>query len=352
MKIGLAQINPTVGDFAGNSQRILTAYSKAVDLGAQVVVTPELCLTGYPPRDLVHRSRFVPANLEALEAIAAQVGETPLLVGCVQFNEHVRGKPFRNSAAILHRGAVAAFRHKSLLPTYDVFDEDRYFEPADAMQKLEIAGMRFGITICEDIWTDDYLPRPLYAVQPAQQLARQEIDVLLNLSASPFHLGKAPMRERMLAAEARALGVPIVYCNAVGGNDQLVFDGNSVVINAKGEVLARLAAFAEETAVVTLEEGAPVLGPSTRCDAQDLHDALVLGLRDYVQKCGFKSCVLGLSGGIDSALTAVLAAEALGPENVLGISLPSVYSSQGSKDDARDLAQHLGIRYETVGKTG
>jgi len=348
MKIGLAQINTTIGDFSGNQKRILAAYRAAVSQGADLVVTPELCLTGYPPRDLVHRSRFVPANLEALAALAAEVGETPLVVGCIQINANDRGRPFRNSAAVLQNGQVQALRHKSLLPTYDVFDEDRYFEPERAFQIVEIAGQKIGITICEDIWTDDYLPRPLYQVQPAHELAHQGAEILLNLSASPFHLGKPAMRERMLSEEARKLGVPIVYCNAVGGNDQLVFDGNSAVFDETGEVIARLKPFADDLAVVDLQNLTAPSSIGDRSSAEDLHDAMVLGLRDYVQKCGFKSCVLGLSGGIDSALTAVLAAEALGPENVLGVSLPSQYSSQGSKDDARDLAQNLGIRYETV----
>ena len=348
MKIGLAQINTTIGDFAGNQKRILAAYRAAVAQGAELVVTPELCLTGYPPRDLVHRSRFVPANLEALAALAAEVGATPLVVGCIQINANDRGRPFRNSAAVLQNGQVVALRHKSLLPTYDVFDEDRYFEPERAFQVVEIAGSKVGITICEDIWTDDYLPRPLYQVQPAHELAHQGAEILLNLSASPFHLGKPTMRERMLSEEARQLGVPIVYCNAVGGNDQLVFDGNSAVFDGAGQVIARLKPFADDVAVVDLKNPATPTPLNERCAAEDLHDAMVLGLRDYVHKCGFKSCVLGLSGGIDSALTAVLAVEALGPENVLGVSLPSMYSSQGSKDDARDLAQNLGIRYQTV----
>ncbi len=366
MKIGLAQINTTVGDFDGNKTRILEAYRKAVALGAELVLTPELGITGYPPRDLVHRSRFVPGNIETLHVIAAEVGEVPLIVGFIDANKSDRGRALHNAAAVLQQGKVAHVIYKSLLPTYDVFDEDRYFEPATEIAPVLVNGKRLGITICEDIWTDDYLPRPLYEVQPPRVLAEQGIDLLVNISASPFCLGKPAVRERMMSVLAKELNVPILYCNAVGGNDQLVFDGQSLAINAAGEVVARLAGFTEEMLVLDLglrildssDAGAETTGGSAfhpkpiiqnpKPDIEQLYHALVLGLRDYVHKCGFKSCVLGLSGGIDSALVAVLAAEALGAENVLGVSLPSQYSSQGSKDDAQDLAKHLGVRYETV----
>jgi NAD+ synthase (glutamine-hydrolysing) len=357
MKIGIAQINTTVGDFAGNKARILAAYHKAVAQGAALVVTPEMSVTGYPPRDLVHRSRFVPQNLETVESIAVEVGSVPLIVGCIELSDKGRGRPFRNAAAVLQNGKIICTRHKSLLPTYDVFDEDRYFEPADSLQTVELNGRCIGITICEDIWTDDYLPRPLYDVHPAHELVKHGAQIIINLSASPFHIGKPSMRERMLASEARDLNVPIVYCNAVGGNDQLVFDGNSLAIDETGGVVARLDGFKEDFAIADC--GLRIADSSKQSshygtlshpqsDAADLYRALVLGLRDYVHKCGFKSCVLGLSGGIDSALTAVIAAGALGAENVLGVSLPSVFSSQGSKDDARDLARNLGIHYDTV----
>jgi NAD+ synthase (glutamine-hydrolysing) len=347
MKIGLAQINTTVGDFAGNSALILKAYREAVAQGAQMVITPELAMTGYPPRDLVHRSRFVPGNIEALRQLAGGVGSVPIIVGFVDVNEGA-GKPFRNAAAVLQSGQIQQVVAKTLLPTYDVFDEDRYFEPEERLAPVVIDGVRVGVTICEDIWTDDYLPRRLYDVEPPIELAKQGVDLLVNLSASPFSLGKPTIREKMLGELAAETGVPVVYCNAVGGNDQLVFDGNSLVIGKDGEVLARLAAFAEEVAVVDVFTGAGAKASEPKVVAEELYQALVLGLRDYVTKCGFKSCVLGLSGGIDSALVAVLAAEALGPANVLGVSLPSVYSSEGSKDDARELAEKLGIQYETI----
>jgi NAD+ synthetase len=347
MRIALAQINTVVGDFEGNKALVLDAYRKAVAQGAELVLTPELAICGYPPRDLVHRSRFVPGNIEALQAIASDIGEVPLITGFVDTNRD-GGKPFHNAAGILQHGKVQHIVHKSLLPTYDVFDEDRYFEPANLIAPIMVGSRRLGVTICEDIWNDDYLPRPLYDVAPPEILAKQGIDLLVNISASPFSLGKPEIRERMLCALAKELRVPIAYCNSVGGNDQLVFDGNSVVIGAAGNVLARLASFDSDLAVVdvagrTSGSGQPVLG-----DPEQLYRALVLGTRDYVHKCGFKSAVLGLSGGIDSALVAVIAAEALGPENVLGVSMPSEFSSEGSKDDARDLAKRLGIRYETV----
>ena len=340
MRIGLAQINTTVGDFEGNKRLILDAYKKLVADGAELVLTPELAVTGYPPRDLVFRSGFVRRSEEVIHEIAHEVGLVPLAVGFVAHNEKLRGKPFRNAAAVLHRGKVAAVRHKSLLPTYDVFDEARYFEPADEVSPVIVSGIRLGVTICEDIWTDEYLPRPLYNVSPPEMLAGQGIDLLVNLSASPFHAGKPDVRERMMCDTARELGVPIAYCNAIGGNDQLVFDGHSVIIDQGGAVTARLSGFVEEIACDGLRASTP--------ETEQIYQALVLGTRDYIRKCGFKSAVLGLSGGIDSALTAVIAAEALGPENVMGVSMPSRYSSEGSKDDARDLARNLGIHYHTV----
>lgn len=347
MRIALAQLNTTVGDFDGNKALILDAYRRAVEQGAQLVLTPELAITGYPPRDLVHRSRFVPGNIEVLHTIAAEVGEIPLVTGFVDVNAK-GGNHFHNAAAVLQHGKVQHIIHKSLLPTYDVFDEDRYFEPARVIAPVTVGGTRLGVTICEDIWTDAYLPRSLYNVSPPEELGRQGIDLLVNISASPFSLGKPQIRELMLCALAKRIHAPIAYCNAVGGNDQLVFDGNSLVIGADGAVLSRLAAFDTDLQVVDSAQPATVTPQPASTDPEALYRALVLGTRDYVHKCGFKTAVLGLSGGIDSAIVAVLAAEALGPENVLGVSMPSEFSSQGSKDDARDLAAHLGIRYETV----
>jgi NAD+ synthase (glutamine-hydrolysing) len=347
MRIGLAQINTTVGDFDGNKSRILEAYAKLVAEGAELVITPELAVCGYPPRDLVFRSGFVQRSEAVIVEIAKEIGRVPLVVGFVEFSEKKRGKSLRNAAAVIVNGKVHSVRHKSLLPTYDIFDEARYFEPADDLSPVVIAGLRLGITICEDIWTDDYLERPFYDVSPPEVLAAKGVDLIVNLSASPFHAGKPAVRERMMCELAAELCVPIAYCNAIGGNDQLVFDGHSVLISREGEVVGRLPGFNAENAC--RDFGAtPATENDAGSEAEDIYQALVLGTRDYVHKCGFKSVVLGLSGGIDSAITAVIAADALGAENVTGVSMPSLFSSEGSKDDARDLAEKLGIHYRTV----
>jgi NAD+ synthetase len=347
MRIGLAQINTTVGDFDGNKSRILEAYAKLVAEGAELVITPELAVCGYPPRDLVFRSGFVQRSEAVIVEIAKEIGRVPLVVGFVEFSEKKRGKSLRNAAAVIVNGKVHSVRHKSLLPTYDVFDEARYFEPADEVSPVVIAGLRLGITICEDIWTDDYLERPLYDVSPPEVLAAKGVDLIVNLSASPFHAGKPAVRERMMCELAAELCVPIAYCNAIGGNDQLVFDGHSVLISREGEVVGRLPGFKVEN--LCRDFGSvPSLEDHSESEAEAIYQALVLGTRDYVHKCGFKSVVLGLSGGIDSAITAVIAADALGAENVTGVSMPSLFSSEGSKDDARDLAEKLGIYYHTV----
>ena len=348
MKVGLAQINPTVGDFAANSAAILAAYSSLVKSGAEVVLTPELALPGYPPLDLLFKSRFVPQNLAALDALHAQIGEVPLLVGCVDVNTGP-GRPFRNAAAILERGKPIRKISNSLLPTYDVFDEARYFQPAEKNEPVEIAGIRCGVTICEDIWSREYLPRPLYDCDPLASLAAQGAKVILNLSASPFEVGKPRRRFEMLAARARTHRVAIAYCNTVGGNDQLIFDGNSFAISETGECLAQLAPFRTESALAEFKiQNSRFKIPSFQCDEEELFDALVLGTRDYFAKCGFKSAVLGLSGGIDSAVTAVIGAAALGAENVLGVTMPTRYSSEGSVGDSLQLAAALGIRCLTI----
>jgi NAD+ synthetase len=342
MKIGFAQINPTVGDISGNRDKIVSAYRQLVAQGAELVLTPELAITGYPPQDLVFKSRFVPLNLEALEALHAQVGEVPLLVGYIDYNPG-SGRPFHNAAAVLQRGEPIQRVFKSLLPTYDVFDEDRYFQPAETLAPVVINGRRIGITLCEDIWTEKYLPRRLYEFDPLCALISAGAEMILNLSASPFCLGKPSRRCEMLSALAAQHNVPIFYCNAVGGNDQLVFDGNSLAVAAGGQLLAQLPAFAESIQIVDTES-APLPGCPPKEEAKELFEALSLGLRDYLRKCGFKGVVLGLSGGIDSAVTAAIAVHALGAENVHGVAMPTQYSSQGSIDDALALARNFGIR--------
>lgn len=348
VKIGFAQLNPTVGDLPGNREKILVTYRDLVGRGADLVLTPELALTGYPPQDLVFKSRFVPANLEALDALHGDIGDVPLIVGFIDRNTGT-GQPFHNAAALLQRGQPVRTFHKSLLPTYDVFDEDRYFEPAKSIAPVEIGGVKFGITICEDIWTEDYLPRHLYGTSPVAELIDQGATAILNLSASPFSLGKAARRAEMLAQVAGWEKAPVFYCNAVGGNDELVFDGNSLAIDASGNLLTKLAAFAEDTAIVEFAPSASVASaPAFQHESEELFHALALGTRDYLHKCGFKSAVLGLSGGIDSAVTAVIAAHALGAENVLGVTMPTQYSSPGSIDDSLAIANALGIRCLTI----
>src|SRR5881409_2903766 len=342
MKIGFAQINPTVGDLSGNFEKIVRAYERLAAAGAELVLTPELAIQGYPPQDLVFKSRFVLENLKVLEQLHARVGKVPLLVGFVDRNNG-RGKPFHNAAALLEAGKPIRKAHKSLLPTYDVFDEDRYFEPAGRVEPFDVCGKRVGITICEDIWTEHYLPRPLYDVEPVRGLIEQGAQIIVNLSASPFTLHKPAIRREMVGALARAYQRPICYCNAVGGNDQLIFDGNSIAVNASGELIAQLASFQEEEAVIDTDVAAVIEFREGKA-AEELFAALSLGLRDYLRKCNFKSAVLGLSGGVDSAVVAVIAVESLGAENVVGVSMPSQYSSRGSIDDAKRLAENLGIK--------
>lgn len=342
MKIGLAQINPTVGDLRGNFEKILAAYQHLSSLGADLVLAPELATTGYPPQDLVFKSRFVPQNIEAVEKLHRSIGEVPLLVGYVERNLE-RGKPFYNAAALLERGRPIRKSFKTLLPTYDVFDEDRYFEPGCGGEIFAIAGRRVGVTICEDIWTQSYLPRALYEMELVGALAKKGAEIIVNLSASPFTLGKSKLRREMVGALASTHGCAIVYCNVVGGNDELVFDGGSIAFNRAGKLIAQLPSF--ETAEAIVETDATTTIQSAPVDPMaELHNALSLGVRDYLAKCKFKSAVLGLSGGIDSAVVAAIAVDSLGAENVVGVAMPSPFSSQGSIDDALALARNLGIR--------
>jgi len=342
MKIGFAQINPTVGDLRGNFEKIAGAYDQLARAGADIVIAPELAVTGYPPKDLVFKSRFVPENLAVLDELQKRLSKPALLVGFVDRNEG-RGKPFHNAAALLQAGQPLQKTHKSLLPTYDVFDEDRYFEPARQIAPLNFRGHRIGVTICEDIWTERYLPRPFYDVDPLRALVTQEAEIILNVSASPFNLRKPAIRREMICGLAGTYQRAIFYCNAVGGNDQLVFDGNSIAVDASGQLLAQLPAF-EEASVIVDSESVPGSKIGSADVVQELYAALRLGLHDYLAKCGFKSAVLGLSGGIDSAVVAAIAVDAIGPNNVTGVSMPSQFSSRGSVVDALALAKNLGIQ--------
>ena len=349
MKIGFAQLNLTVGDLNGNFEKIARAYERLAAAGAELILTPELAISGYPPQDLVFKSRFVPENLEALERLHRRLGTAALLVGFVDRNEG-RGKPFHNAAALLEAGKPMRKAHKSLLPTYDVFDEDRYFEPASRIAPFDVHDRKIGVTICEDIWTEHYLPRPLYDVEPVRALIDQGADIIVNLSASPFSLHKPAVRREMVGALARAYQRPICYCNAVGGNDQLVFDGNSIAVNTAGELIAQLPGFRENELVVDTDKARATEFHESKTPV-DLFAALSLGVRDYLRKCNFQSAVLGLSGGIDSAVVAAIAVDALGAENVVGVSMPSQYSSRGSIDDARRLARNLGIKFLEISIT-
>jgi NAD+ synthetase len=359
VKIGLLQLNSTVGDFQANRQKLAAGYEEARALGAEFVIAPELFLCGYPPRDLLLRADFIDANLAVLAEAAKQTGPIPLCVGFVDRNPDRPGRPARNSAAILQNGKIIWRTHKSLLPTYDVFDEDRYFEPAKSIAPFEFnsEGVRskLGITICEDIWNDeDFWPERLYRRDPIKELIGQGAEIILNIAASPWHDGKEKTRLAMLQRVARDERVPLAQVNLVGANDELIFDGHSVALNSRGEVIALGKGFAGDVLVVDL--GAKVQSPKSKVQShlafppreQQIFSALSLGIRDYVHKCGFKSVIVGLSGGIDSALVAVLAAEALGPDKVLGVSMPARYSSAGSLSDAAALAKNLGIRYEVL----
>src|SRR5436853_4073948 len=346
MKIGFAQINPTVGDLRGNCELIIGAYERLAAAGAELVLTPELAITGHPPQHLVFKPRFVPENLAFLEKLHSHVGDTALLVGFVDRNEG-RGKPFHNAAALLERGKPICKAYKSLLPTYDVFDEDRYFEAGRCVVPFDVHGRKIGVTICEDIWTDDYLPRPLYDIEPVRNLVEQSAEIIVNLSASPFRLGAPACRFEMIAAQARTHQRPICYCNVVGGNDQLIFDGNSIAVNASGNLIAQLAAFREDAKVVDTDSTDAIEFHEGKTPEQ-LFTALSLGVRDYFRKCNFHSAVIGLSGGVDSAVTAVIAVDALGAENVTGVSMPSPYSSRGSFDGACALAPNRGLKFFVI----
>lgn len=348
MKIALAQINTTVGDLAGNEAKIIAAAKRAEAEKAAVVLFPELTTTGYPPRDLLLKKSFVQKNLEVVQRLATASGETAMLVGYVGENKGGPGRDVTNEAALLHRGKIVATRVKSLLPTYDVFDEDRYFEPGQKNLPVTIGSTVCGLTICEDIWNDeDFWPQRRYRSNPISTLVSAGVQNIFNISASPWCLGKEKVRYDMLASLARKAKRPVALCNLVGGNDELVFDGNSLVFDANGQLIAQAKPFAEDFLVVDMGAAAPIT-PSAITDDENIYHALVLGLRDYFYKCGFKSAVLGLSGGIDSAVVACLAVAALGAENVHGISLPSQFSSQGSLDDARLLAERLGMAYDVV----
>jgi NAD+ synthase/NAD+ synthase (glutamine-hydrolysing) len=349
VKIALAQLNPTVGDFTGNLARMREFSARARLLGASLVAFPELCACGYPPRDLVEVPAFVARSREIVEELAAEFSDITIVAGLPTPAALETGKSVMNSAAVLRHGRIDFIQSKRLLPTYDVFDEIRTFAPAPSQQLFTHEGHAIALTICEDAWNDKaFWSRRLYGCDPVDELVRLGGEIVLNISASPFHVGKAELRQAMLASIARQHQVPVLLVNQVGGNDSLVFDGCSIALNSQGEVMARAGAFEEDLIMVDTDALTGDIHPQLSGVEETAYAALVLGTRDYVRKCGFKKVVVGLSGGIDSALTAAVAVDALGVENVIGVSMPSQYSSGGSIADARELAANLGICFQVV----
>ena len=362
MKIAIAQLNPTIGNLSGNSNLILEAAKKAAVAGANLLITPELCLIGYPPRDLLMNPNFIAAAGAHLQQLAQDLPPgLAVIVGTVIPNPNAvkqGGKSLFNSAALLENGKIKQIFHKRLLPTYDVFDEDRYFEPAEKSDCFNIGQLKIGVTICEDLWNnEDFWGKRSYAGEPFSDLAKMGADLVVNLSASPYCAGKRGVRSAMLQHSVIRCAIPIVYVNQVGGNDDIIFDGSSFALNRNAEVVQVLASFKSDFAVleygetkqdlISSQNPAPLNFDPASGDAE-IWEALVLGVRDYVRKCGFSRVVLGLSGGIDSALVAAIASGAIGPENVLGVLMPSPYSSEHSVNDALELAKNLGIATEML----
>jgi len=362
MKICLAQINPTIGAFKQNAGKICKSINAARKQGADLVIFPEMSVVGYPPKDLLEFSGFVDSNLKALEEIKSSTYGIAAIVGFVDRNVEQRGKALHNAAAYIKNRKIVSRHYKSLLPTYDVFDEDRYFEPTHNISIAKISGRKFGISICEDAWGADAVwPGTIHHKDPVECMINQGAEIIINISASPFTIGKQDARLKMLTGHAKRYNVPIVFVNQIGGNDDLVFDGNSLVINKKGVVVDRASGFKEDLLMVEFKGSDVNAGESklradkkkTRCVAgegnvESVYKALVLGTRDYVKKCGFKKAVIGLSGGIDSAVTAVIAVKALGSKKVLGVTMPSSFSSKGSVEDSVVLAEKLGIDCQVI----
>ena len=354
MKIALAQINPTVGDFTGNLDKIVAASNRAAAKGARLTVFSELAICGYPPADFLEKPSFLARCRSAVDELAERTASlsTAVVAGVALPAGGETGKIAWNAAVLLDAGRLLLEQHKRLLPFYDVFDEQRYFAPSGPQKVVELDGVRLAITICEDAWNDkNFWPRQLYTVDPMEELMRQHPALHINLSSSPFWHGKRAVRRQMLAAIARRDGIPVLMCNQVGGNDSLIFDGSSLALNGRGELIAQTASFEEDLILVDPFHTAALSVPKDD-DTEAAYRALVLGTRDYVRKCGFKKILIGLSGGIDSALVAAIAKDALGADNVIAVGMPSPYSSTGSIEDSRKLAANLGIRFEVIGISG
>jgi NAD+ synthase (glutamine-hydrolysing) len=349
VKIALGQINPTVGDFAGNSAKIIDFAQRAKSASAGMVLFPELSVCGYPPRDLVERSSFVAHNREAAEHIAAETRGIAVICGLVTPAQAETGKSVMNSAALLMDGSIKFVQSKMLLPTYDVFDEMRNFAPARSQVLFPFCGKQMALTICEDAWNDKHFwPRRLYSVDPVEALVQAGGNFVLNISASPFWAGKRELRRDMLSTIARNDHVPVAFVNQVGGNDSLVFDGSSMVFDRNGSVIAQGKSFEEDLIFFDSDSLTGEIHEQIAGEEASIYAALVLGTRDYMRKCSFQQAIIGLSGGIDSALTAAIAVDAIGAQNVIGVGMPGPYSSKGSVDDARELANNLGVRFELL----
>lgn len=348
MKVALAQINPTVGDFENNIAKIIDFGKRAQAAGARLVIFPELAICGYPPMDFLLKESFVRANLAGLERVKNALAEMAVLVGFVDPNPGT-GRPNFNACAFLEGGELRAVQHKTLLPTYDVFDEDRYFEPAKSYTNCSVDDWPIGLSICEDIWNyKELYPRQRYQVDPIDSIAQFQPRLLVNISASPFTVGKEHIRHELVRNQARTHKVPVIYVNQVGGDDELIFDGRSIVVDSDGMLIARANSFEEDLLIVDLATGKGEIKDSPDDQTISVHSALVLGVRDYMRKCGFKRAVIGLSGGIDSAATCAIAARAVGAENVLGVAMPSPHSSRESLIDAEALAENLGVEFKVI----
>lgn len=349
MKIAVSQINTTIGDFDGNANRMISQIDWAAEQGADLVVFPELTTCGYPPRDLLEKQLFVQRNLECVERVAEHNKDVGVVLGFVSPNESQTGRGLYNAAALLHGGRVEFVQEKSLLPNYDVFDETRYFEPAQVRRVHQFKGVNVALSLCEDLWSEyTFEGRILYASDPIQDYANMGAQIIINISASPYVIGKAIVREKLAGRAAHRFGIPVVYCNLIGGNDELIFDGQSIVVNTDGHVVHRAKQFEEDHFIIDVDKLPPECPSVHVDDVLKIKGAIILGLRDYLNKCGFSSAVFGLSGGVDSAVVACLAAEAIGAENVTAVIMPSQYSSESSIRDAKYVADKLGIRTRTI----
>ncbi len=350
MKIALAQINTIIGDFENNLKKVINFTKKAEESGADIIIFPELTFSGYPPRDLLEKKSFIEKNIEILHKYRKSVGEIGAVVGFISWNKNSIGKPIMNSGAFIYKGKIKKIFHKCLLPTYDVFDEARYFEPDKKAQGLiSFKGKKLGLTICEDFWNEpEIFPHRLYNYDPVEDLANRGAEIFISIMASPYNVGKVVFRKKIYQTVAKKFGIPIAVVNLVGGNDDILFDGNSFSVDANGKIFSNGKDFEEDLIIVDFDLKKGIKRETSKSEEEEILKALTMGTRDYSHKCGFKSAVIGLSGGIDSALTAKIAADALGSENILGILMPSMYSSEGSISDSIKLAKNIGIKTETV----